>query len=146
VNSEKSNLIQVVIQKPRKTVAPDSSADVLDLMQKGSDSEREDLTDQVTEAIFKDILKELYWGFPPERKLDDVEKKKESKGEPQDVYVIDGSISQKEERREWIEAHHRHMIERELFQSDTYMNEVLERMLMYEIDTEESSEEQDSGR
>jgi hypothetical protein len=45
----------------------------------------------------------------------------------------------KEERREWIELHHRHLIERELFQSDTYITETLERLLMYEIDSSEES-------
>ena len=62
------------------------------------------------------------------------------------VYVLDLSHAQKEERREWIEHHHRHLIERELFQPDQYITEVLERLLMYEIDSDEDSDESETDR
>ena len=87
-----------------------------------------------------------------DRSNEEKEKEKSPKADKEeepaaDIYVIDTSHSMKEERREWIELHHRHLIERELFQSDTYITESLERLLMYEIDSsEESSESQRSYR
>ena len=38
--------------------------------------------------------------------------------------------------------HHRNLIERELYQSDTYIGEALERLLMYEIDSSDDSDDQ----
>lgn len=32
-----------------------------------------------------------------------------------EIYMMDITASQKQERREWIEMHHRHLIERELY-------------------------------
>jgi len=37
--------------------------------------------------------------------------------------------------------HHRNLIERELYQSDTYIGEALERLLMYDIDSSEESDD-----
>jgi hypothetical protein len=51
------------------------------------------------------------------------------------------TYAQKEERREWIEMHHRNLIERELYQSDTYIGEALERLLLYEIDSSDESDD-----
>jgi len=37
--------------------------------------------------------------------------------------------------------HHRNLIERELYQSDTYIGEALERLLLYEIDSSDESDD-----
>jgi hypothetical protein len=85
-----------------------------------TDSKKDDLADLVTEEVYQDMLKELYWDFPPTRQdVDDKDKEKTEEEKEreanQDHYVLDLSHGQKEERREWIEHHHRHLIERELF-------------------------------
>jgi hypothetical protein len=85
-----------------------------------TESKKEDLVDLVTEEVYQEVLKELYWDFPPTRQLSEEDKKEKTEEEKereanQDVYVLDLSHGQKEERREWIEHHHRHLIERELF-------------------------------
>jgi hypothetical protein len=53
-----------------------------------------------------------------------------------DAYQID-----KEERREWIEIRQRHLIEGELIRVDTYVNEIVNVMLQFEIsDISENSD------
>jgi hypothetical protein len=59
-----------------------------------TDSKKEDLAELVTEEVYQDMLKELYWDFPPVRQdLDDGEKEKTEEEKEreanQDVYVLD---------------------------------------------------------
>jgi len=123
--------------------------DVEDLLDKHTSSKKKDeLVDHITDTVLQEVLIELRKNFPPERNQEKkktklLEKKIES---PAEVYVVDLTYGQKEERREWIEAHHRHLIERELYQSDTYIGESLERLLMYEIDSSDDSDEAFSPR
>ena len=42
--------------------------------------------------------------------------------------------------------HHRHLIERELYQSDAYITEVVERLLLYEIEASEESEDEEKNQ
>jgi len=58
-----------------------------------TDAKKGELADMVTEEVYQDILKELYWDFPPVRK--DLDEKPEKTVEEkereanQDVYVLD---------------------------------------------------------
>jgi hypothetical protein len=143
--SPTSNLIDLKVRKSKLGSAKhdDSEADILKIIE--NPESKEELVDDLTESIYCDILKQLVSSLPLDRdneakqELEKSNKEKEENENAAEVYVIDTSQSMKEERREWIELHHRHHIERELFQSDTYITETLERLLLYEIDSSEES-------
>jgi hypothetical protein len=63
----------------------------------------------IVDSLLQSLVGEITESLPIDRSQ---QKKKEEVRE--DVYVVDSYQNVKEERREYIEAYHRHLIEREL--------------------------------
>ena len=40
------------------------------------------------------------------------------------------------EKKEWVEIRQRHLIENDLIRADTYINEIVEALLQFEIDSD----------
>ena len=46
------------------------------------------------------------------------------------------TAAEKEEKKEWVEIRQRHLIENDLIRADTYINEIVEALLQFEIDSD----------
>ena len=96
------------------------------------------LTDQITDELLKTMITEA---MAASRKTKAKESKKEEEKQEPDVYLVDGNQMDREEKREWIELRQRHLIEGELIRVDSYVNELVDVLLQFEIsDVSEGSQ------